>query len=129
MILYCCHCGADVQATLITGRQAYPHRRDLAALPFWRHDACGNHVGCHHKTRDRTRPLGSIPGPAMRIKRSEVHRVLDPLWQRGGHSRHSLYARLSEVIGREFHTAELRTPDEADRVLATLNAIQAEPRT
>lgn len=59
--IFCCCCENDVHARLTDGREIYPHRHDLYSLPFWRCDGCGNHVGCHHKTKDRTRPLGVIP--------------------------------------------------------------------
>jgi hypothetical protein len=67
--IYCCGCESAVQARLTDGREIYPHRPDLADLPFWKCDGCGNHVGCHHKTNDRTRPLGNIPTPEIRIAR------------------------------------------------------------
>lgn len=79
--IYCCGCKADVGARLTDGREIYPHRADLAALPFWKCDACGNAVGCHHKTKERTRPLGCIPTPELKTARSHIHRVLDPLWE------------------------------------------------
>ena len=59
--IFCCGCQSDVQARLTDGAEIYAHRRDLASLPFWKCDACGNFVGCHHKTKHRTRPLGCIP--------------------------------------------------------------------
>lgn len=60
MKIYCTGCGKDVQARLTDGAERYPHRPDLYELPFWKCDTCGNYVGCHHKTRAPTKPLGCI---------------------------------------------------------------------
>lgn len=112
-MLWCCGCAAEISARLTDGREIYRHRPDLARQPFWRCDACGNHVGCHHKAADRTRPLGNIPTPAIRDARSHIHRILDPLWRGGGMSRRAVYAALSNRLGRPYHTAELRSLEEA----------------
>lgn len=114
--LWCCGCGVEVQARLTDGREVYPHRSDLAGLPFWKCDACGNHVGCHHKTKERTRPLGNIPTPELRNARSHIHRILDPIWKQGRMPRGKLYAVLSDKIGRQYHTAEIRSVEEARAV-------------
>lgn len=113
MIIWCCACGKDVLARLTNGAEVYPRRPDLAMLPFWRCDTCRNWVGCHHKTKDRPRPLGNIPTPEMKRARSQIHALIDPLWKRGAISRGKLYSLMSERLGAEYHTASLRTIDEA----------------
>ena len=117
MGIYCVGCGKDVDARLTDGAEVYPHRPDLRRLPFWKCDGCGNHVGCHHKTRSRTRPLGCIPTAELRNARREIHKVLDPLWQSGSVDRKVLYARVGEHLGRRFHTAQIRSIEEARQVL------------
>ena len=114
--IYCCGCNAFVQARLTDGSEVYPHRPDLASLPFWRCDDCRNYVGCHHKTRNRTRPLGNIPTPELRSARQHIHAILDPMWKRGGMSRGAIYDAISAAIGREYHTGEIRSLDEAREV-------------
>lgn len=111
--IYCCGCGDDVDARLTNGAEIYPRRADLRALPFWKCDACGNFVGCHHKTNNRTNPLGCIPTPELRNARKHIHALIDPLWQSGAVSRKSLYAALSRELGKQYHTAETRTIEEA----------------
>lgn len=81
--IYCSGCGVKVKARLTDGGEIYPHRPDLSDLPFWKCDTCGNYVGCHHKTEDRTRPLGIIATPELRNAKNHIHRILDPLWQTG----------------------------------------------
>src|SRR5258708_25759364 len=73
MRIWCVACNRLVEALLTDGRTIYPHRKDLQSLPFWKCLACGNYVGCHHKTNDPTRPLGNIPSPELRELRKEIH--------------------------------------------------------
>jgi len=112
--IYCCGCQKDVEVRLIDGTEAYPHRSDLASLPFWKCDTCKNFVGCHHKTKDRTRPLGCIPTPELKTARKHIHRILDPLWKRGHRSRGQVYGQLAAALGKEeYHTADIRSIEEA----------------
>lgn len=114
ILIYCCGCGTDVGARLTDGREIYPHRPDLQDVPFWRCDMCGNFVGCHHKTRKRTEPLGCIPTAEVREARKRLHALIDPIWKSGKMSRTGLYAALSHKLGRAYHTAEIRTVEEAN---------------
>lgn len=114
--IYCCGCGADVEARLTAGREIYPHRKDLAELPFWKCDTCKNFVGCHHKTTNKTEPLGCIPTPELRAARRHIHAMIDPIWQSGKMGRKELYKKISEVIGWNYHTAKIRTIEEARKV-------------
>lgn len=111
--IYCCGCQQDVTPRLTDGGEIYPHRPDLKDLPFWKCDACGNFVGCHHKTKNRTKPLGCIPTPEIKNARQHIHRVIDPLWQSGRFRRKDLYRALSDRLGWKYHTAEIRTMEDA----------------
>lgn len=117
MCIHCCACGCDVNARLTNGGEIYPHRPDLSSLPFWKCEDCGNFVGCHHKTADRTKPLGCIPTPELKAVRKRIHSELDPIWQSGKIGRKAIYKAISDELGWEFHTAELRSVDEAAKVL------------
>lgn len=116
--IYCCGCKASVSARLTDGQEIYPHHPDLSTLPFWKCDACKNYVGCHHKTKDRTRPLGNIPTSEIRNARKHIHAILDPLWKSDGHQRNEIYQKLSEHMGFEYHTAELCTVEDARKAYA-----------
>lgn len=116
MRLHCCGCGVDVTARLTDGGEIYPHRPDLAEFPFWKCDACGNHVGCHHKTSNRTAPLGCIPTPELRNARQHIHALIDPAYKSGIITRKKLYACISAEVGWSYHTAKIRTLDEARAV-------------
>lgn len=121
--IYCCGCADKVRARLITGREAYPHRTDLWELPFWRCDTCQNFVGCHHKTKNRTEPLGIIPTVELKRARQHIHRILDPIWQSGRLERKHVYARLSERLGWTYHTAKIRSVEEAREVYKIVKEI------
>lgn len=123
MIIFCVACGRDIVARLTSGEEIYPHRPDLFGLPFWKCDTCENFVGCHHKTKSRTNPLGCIPTPELRRARSEIHKKLDPLWKSGKASRREVYRKLGEIIGREYHTAEVKSLAEVSSILAALEGM------
>lgn len=116
MIIHCCGCDKKIEARLTDGAEIYPHRTDLSGLPFWKCDECGNYVGCHHKTDDRTRPLGCIPTPEIKNARQHIHKILDPLWKDGSESRNQIYKKISAMLGWSYHTAKIRSVEEARQV-------------
>jgi hypothetical protein len=123
MKIYCCQCVADVDARLTDGSEIYAHRPDLYSLPFWKCDSCGNFVGCHHKTKNRTAPLGCIPSKEIKDARIHIHALLDPIWQSGVIGRKQIYAQISEKVGWKYHTAKIRTIEEARTVYKVVQDI------
>ena len=116
MKIYCCGCCKDVEARFTYGSEVKPRRPDLHYLPFWICNTCSNFVGCHHKIKGSTRPLGCIPTPEIRNARAYIHKLLDPLWKSGKIGRGELYKKISDNIGWKYHTADIRTVEEAKRV-------------
>ena len=114
MKLHCCGCSKKVSPRLTDGSEIYPARPDLVDLPFWKCDTCGNYVGCHHKTKDRTRPLGCIPTPKLRKARQEVHKLIDPYTRENHRLKRKLYKHLSGP--HTYHTAEIRSVEDARAV-------------
>lgn len=127
--LYCCGCERDVQARLTNGREIYPHRPDLRSLPFWKCDICKNFVGCHHKTAEPTKPLGCIPTKEIKEARQHIHKLIDPLWKSQKMSRKAVYGKISAGIGKEYHTAEIRSLDEARQVWRIAKQLSSEVQT
>lgn len=113
MIIWCCGCQWDVKARLTDGREVYPHRKDLANIPFWACDGCGCFVGCHHKTSKPTTPLGVIATPEIKNARKHIHALIDPAWKSGKVSRVKLYKRISDKLGYQYHTADIKSIEEA----------------
>jgi hypothetical protein len=117
MKIYCCECSTKVEARLTDGAEIYPHRPDLSALPFWKCDACGNSVGCHHKTNNPTNPLGVIANAELKKARQHIHRLIDPVWEGGKMPRGVLYSKIAKATGRNsYHTSHIRTLEEAREV-------------
>jgi len=115
--IYCCACSDEVSARLTDGQEIYPHREDLYGLPFWKCDHCGNSVGCHHKMETNpTQPLGIIPTPELKKARQHIHRLIDPMWQSGKLKRAQIYAKLTKELGWNYHTANIRSVEEARKV-------------
>ncbi len=124
--IYCCGCKVDVRARLTDGREIYPHRRDLGRLPFWKCDGCGNFVGCHHKTSKPTTPLGCIPTAEIKNARQHIHKILDPLWKSRRMKRGEVYRLIAKKLGiAEYHTAEIRSVEDARKVYAIVQEIAA----
>lgn len=124
--IYCCGCNGFVEARLTNGEEVYPHRENLYELPFWVCDSCRNYIGCHHKTKNRTRPLGVISTPELKKAKIAIHALLDPLWQNGQIARKELYRLLSTELGCEYHTGEIRTIEDARIVYRLLVNIKLE---
>jgi hypothetical protein len=125
--IYCCGCTSDVSACLTKGSEVYPHRADLAQLTFWKCDTCGNFVGCH---KGSYKPLGCIPTPELKNARMHIHAILDPLWQEGHISRQEAYRRISKALGvSEYHTAEIRSLEDARQVYRIVLNIRRELKT
>jgi hypothetical protein len=126
MKIYCCGCETEVKAHLSKGDYVYPHRPDLFELPFWVCPDCDNYVGCHYKTSTPTKPLGVIPTPAIRNIRKKVHALIDPIWQSKQLTRKQVYSEMSKRLGKSFHSAKIRTDQEAAHALAVANALAGE---
>lgn len=124
--IYCCGCGDKVEARLTDGEEIYPHRDNLKYLPFWKCDTCGNYVGCHWKTNNPTYPLGVIPTPELRKARKHIHALLDPLWKSGKAKRAIIYSKLTAALGWKYHTANIRSIEEARKVYKLIKEIHDE---
>ena len=122
MEIYCCGCQEKVKARLTNGEEIYPHRGDLYSLPFWKCDECGNHVGCHHKNNS-TKPLGCIPTKKLKDARMYIHSILDPIWKSGKLSRKELYHKISQKLGYEYHTAQIKSIQESKEVQKIIKAL------
>lgn len=128
MMIQCCGCNEKIEARLTNGKEIYPHRKDLYSLPFWKCDKCGNFVGCHHKTENRTRPLGCISTPEIKNARKHIHALLDPIWKSKKITRNKLYKMLSDKLGFNYHTANIRSINEARKVYREIKLISQQIR-
>ena len=123
MNIYCCGCGKEVEARLTNGTEIYPHRSDLADLPFWKCDTCHNYVGCHHKTKDRTKPLGCIPTAHIRNARSQIHALIDTVCEEKRLTKTKVYKALSRNLGYEYHSGNISSMEEAQGIVDLIKFI------
>lgn len=80
-----------------TGRDVYPHRRDLYDLKFFVCPKCGARCGTHKQTG---KPLGVPVGPETRRARQDAHRAFDRLWKDNGPmTRSQAYKWLAKEMG------------------------------
>lgn len=128
--IYCVGCSDDVDAELVSGKEVYPHRPDLANIPFWRCPECHNFVGCHYKSANPTRPLGVIATKELKSMRMAIHRQLDSMWRVNGRRnkklRGEIYRELSERLGVDYHTGNIQSEEDAHKVLNILNEMKGE---
>lgn len=100
---------------MVKGNVTYPHRRDLHHKNFWMCPDCSNFVGTNNRGEGR-KPLGVIANKEMKKIRMQIHAMLDPIWQSNRAKRADLYKKISEKLGYEYHTAELKSFCEAKKV-------------
>jgi hypothetical protein len=113
----CVECGN--LGELVTGKEIYPHRRDLHAKGFFL-CRCGAYCGCHPNT---DRPLGFPCGPETRRARSAAHAAFDPLWKAGGWRRWQAYQWLAKKMNMDAHDCHIgmMTADQARQVVEIVN--------
>lgn len=64
---------------------------------------CNAYVGCHNNTKN---PLGTMANAELREWRMKVHAYIDPFWKEKGWNRQTVYRKLSEALGKQYHTGE-----------------------
>tara|TARA_R100000541_G_scaffold58197_2_gene69160 strand:- start:175 stop:567 length:393 start_codon:yes stop_codon:yes gene_type:complete len=82
----------------VTGKEIYPHRKDLFNLVIYSCLPCNAYVGTHKGT---TKPLGRLANKELRKAKSAAHRAFDPLWKLGGMKRKEAYKWLAETLDVE----------------------------
>jgi len=121
--IYCAICEKEVDYNLVSGEAIYPHRKDLYTLKFAQCKYCKGYVGTHRKTAI---PLGSIVSKEVKTARSKIHSLIDPLWKSGKIRRTHLYSKISAKIGKNFHTANIRTLQEAESIYHVCSNLKEE---
>lgn len=122
--VFCVACQKPVNARYTTGVEIYPKRPDLARLNFWKCDMCKNYVGTHKNRKSSAdyplRPLGTIPTPEVKMARTQIHDFLDPIWKEKLATRGQVYRHLSYRLGYAYHSAEVNSIEEAERIIKYL---------
>lgn len=123
--IYCVECSKMVIPRMVSGNVVYPGFAKVAHNHFWQCVHCRNFVGCHENAnQNKFRPLGVIANKELKQARIRIHNLLDPLWRAGKVKRSELYAILSKELGYVYHTGELRSIEEAERVFLLVGELQ-----
>ncbi|WP_262287703.1 DUF3268 family zinc-finger domain-containing protein [Pantoea sp. UYEF8] len=101
--MICDYCGKD--AALVSGKDMYPNRPDLAGLQFWKCPPCAAWVGCHK--RSNAVPLGRLANAELRKAKSAAHAAFDPIWKSGRKSRRGAYEWLSKRLSIPFKNCHI----------------------
>ena len=112
--IYCCGCEQKVTTIKKKGSEVYPHRSDLKHKTFFACTECNCFVGENTSTGE---PLGVIPTKEISSFRQTIHQLIDPLWKDGKISRSKLYSLISEKIGYDYHTADLKSLEECKMII------------
>ena len=125
MKIFCVECNKDVEPKLVTGAMVYPTCAKVAQDKYWMCNSCKNFVGCHkNANKNKLRPLGIIANKELRQARIQIHKIIDPIWQKERMKRGEVYALISSELGYQFHTAELRNLEEVNRVHEIAQGLQ-----
>lgn len=131
MKLFCCGCQKTVEAQLVNGQEIYGGFGNTTwdNLPFWRCPTCKNYIGCHPNKpyqRRKNVPLGTnIPTPEIRKMRNFIHNFyLDPMWKSGQWERRRIYAELSKMLGETYHTGNISSIRQANKVILCLKEMR-----
>lgn len=83
-------------------------------------------MGTHHKTNVPLRPLGFIATPEIVNARKHIHALLDPLWESGKIKRGKAYAYISNRLGYNYHTGEIKSVEQAREVYRIIQKLKEE---
>lgn len=125
MRIFCVECDEHVQAKLVTGAMVYSDLPKVARDKFWMCNSCKNFVGCHkNANKNKQKPLGVIANKELRQMRMNIHNVLDQIWREEKRmKRTELYAILSKELGYEYHTGDIVSIGQGERVLEIVDFI------
>jgi len=93
----CNYCGDFSEK--VTGKEIYPHRKDLYCMTFYRCNCQpgGAYVGCHGTSE---KPLGRLANKELRQAKSAAHRAFDPLWRHKLMKRQEAYKWLGKQMNK-----------------------------
>lgn len=119
--IWCTCCNKMMPSVLREAKLVTPKSKPASML--WVCTGCLNYISCHQHSGGLIKPMGCIANPELRAARKHIHAKLDAIWRLGFMTRNDIYASLSNSIGREYHTAEIKTVPEARNIYRLLNAM------
>lgn len=82
-------------ASLVTGKEIYPTRKDLHKKYFYQCVDCNAYVGCHPNS---VQPLGRLANSELRKWKRTAHYYFDRLWQQRHMKRANAYKWLAKKM-------------------------------
>jgi hypothetical protein len=115
----CHYCGG--KTIKVTGKDIYPHRPDLFGRIFYQCKPCDAHVGSHRETG---KPLGLVAKQELRTLRQKVHKLFDPIWQKGPVKRTVAYKMLAKSMNMKTKNCHISwfNEDECQRAIKVLES-------
>lgn len=112
----CPYCNTN--AALVTGREVYPHLRNLHHKKFWKCDPCAAWVGTHENSLE-FKPLGRLAKKELRDLKMKAHMVFDAFWKEGTMKRTEAYAKLASELKIQTNLCHIGwfSEDECRRVV------------
>jgi hypothetical protein len=92
--IICQYCSNEAKE--VTGKEIYPHRKDLYNLKFYQCEPCNAYVGCHRKSGV---PFGTLANANTRKARNKAHAHFDKFWKGRKMDRKDCYILLSHFMG------------------------------
>lgn len=93
----CNYCGDFSEK--VTGKEIYPHRKDLYCMTFYRCNCQPGsaYVSCHGTSE---KPLGRLANKDLRQAKSAAHRAFDQLWRSKLLKRQDAYKWLAKQMNK-----------------------------
>jgi hypothetical protein len=66
------------KTAIVSGKEIYPHRKDLYSLRFYKCSPCDAYVGIHKGT---DKPFGRLANAELRKWKMKAHAAFDPIWR------------------------------------------------
>lgn len=93
MSVNCDYC--NNKSEKVTGKEIYPHRKDLYEKIFYRCLLCDSYVGTHSGT---DKPLGRLANAELRKAKQLAHKEFDYLWREKIMKRNDAYKWLAQQL-------------------------------
>lgn len=124
--VYCLKCKNFMKASLVTGADVEPSMINGRGNFFYQCPVCKGYVGCHKNANSRTEPLGVIPSEQVRLARGRVYNAICIVAKHHDCKVAVVYKKLAQKMGRRMTIANIRSGDEALKILNTLDFIYQE---
>ena len=123
----CPYC--KIPAVLVTGRDVYPHIKNLHHKKFWKCSPCEAWVGTHENSLE-FKPLGRLAKKELRDLKMKAHMVFDKFWKDGPMQRTEAYTRLAAALGVETTKCHIgwMSEEECRKVIEICRGWKYEPR-